>query len=67
MPKKTTEISEVISLSVYDIDYLAMRLNVLESAQVGEFVLANRIKFSRDYVNCMEDAEKFSMHTCILD
>ena len=56
-----------MSLAVYDIEYMQMRLNVLESAQLGEFLFANRIKFKRDYISCLEDAEKFTMHTQIYD
>ena len=40
-----------MQMTLYDIDYFRMNLNVLESANEGEFLLANKLRFRRYYVN----------------
>ena len=40
-----------MQLTLYDIDYIRMNLNVLETFDEGEFTLANRLRFRRYYVN----------------
>ena len=39
-----------MKLTLYDIDYIHMHLNALESFDEGEFTLANRLRFRRYYV-----------------
>ena len=56
-----------LELSVFDIDYFGMRLNVLETFDEGEFVLAERLKFIRGYVNDTKDQTMFTHHTKIFD
>lgn len=61
VPKKTIEVSDFLQLAVYDIDYMGMRLNVLENVAIDDHVvLANRIKIARKYVKCSLDPEKFT-------
>ncbi len=38
-------------INLYDINYMQLKLNVLESFDEGEFVLANRINIKRSYVS----------------
>ena len=44
-----------------------MRLNVLESFDEGEFVLAKRIKFIRSYLADTKDPMMYTHHTKIFD
>jgi hypothetical protein len=39
-------------MKLFEIDYFAHKLNVLESFEEGEFLLAERIKFRRYYAPC---------------
>ena len=38
-------------INLYDINYMQLKLNVLESFDEGDFVLANRINIKRSYVS----------------
>ena len=51
----------------YDIDWYGMRLNVMESFDEGEFVLAKRIKFVREYVKDTKDPLNYTHTTKIFD
>ena len=44
-----------------------MRLNVLESFDEGEFVLAKKIKFVRSYLYDTRNPINFTHHTKIFD
>ena len=49
--KKQIDTPSETKLTLYDIDYFKMNLNVLETFDEGEFTLANRLRFRRYYVN----------------
>ncbi len=40
VPKKQVQINDSLSITLFDIDYMGMRLNVLETFDEGEFVFA---------------------------
>ena len=44
-------------LRIFEIDYYASKLNVLETFEEGEFVLAEKIKFRRYYAACPTSSE----------
>lgn len=58
---------EEMKLAVYDIDYFAMRLNVLETFDEGEFVLASKIKVKRKFLPCTLDPTSWTHYTQIYD
>ena len=56
-----------MKLALFDIDYFKMRLNVLESFEEGEFILAKKIKFVRKYVHCTKDSAMYTHVSEIFD
>lgn len=40
VPKKQVQINDQLSITLFNIDYMGMRLNVLETFDEGEFVFA---------------------------
>jgi hypothetical protein len=47
-------------INLYDINYLNLKLNVIESFDEGEFVLANRINIKRSYVSAKTQSDPAS-------
>jgi hypothetical protein len=47
-------------INLYDINYMQLKLNVLESFDEGEFVLANRINIKRSYVSAKTQSDPAS-------
>ena len=56
-----------MQLQLYNIDYYALKLHVLETFECGEFVLGQKIKVIRKFVNDPSDTGMFSHHTEIFD
>ena len=52
---------------MFDIDYMGMRLNALETFAEGEFVFANKVKVVRKYVHCKEDPTMYTHYSQIFD
>jgi len=49
--KVSKKIDQATNINLFDINYQQLKLNVLESFDEGEFVLANRISIKRGYVS----------------
>ncbi len=55
--KANKVLDSAANLNLFDINYLQLKLNVLESFDEGEFVLANRIHIKRSYVSAKTQAD----------
>jgi len=56
-----------MKLSVFDIDYHGLDLQILESFDEGEFVFASKIKFIRKFVTDSKDKAMYTHYTQIFD
>ena len=56
-----------MQLQLYNIDYYALKLHVLETFECGEFVLGQKIKVIRKFVNDPSETGMFTHYTEIFD
>lgn len=54
------KLDQATDINLYDINYMQLKLNVIESFDEGEFVLANRISIKRGYVSAKTQADTTS-------
>jgi len=58
--KVTKKLDAAADINLFEINYQQLKLNVLESFDEGEFVLANRIGIKRSYVSAKTQSDTTS-------